>query len=128
MTSTADKLKIEYENYLKTLGLGKLQALGRHCGVHRPTDKRKNVLIADILSLLMGETQPCSPTTRGAPIKAASVSEDVLLALQAIEAAHYASEFSFPIKSKEEKKKNYALELDEMFQKHLQAPKNLLIV
>ena len=128
MSNIDDKLKIEYEKYLNKLSINSLQSLGRHLGVHRPSDKRKAVLIADIINVRLGAVEPCAPTNRGAPLKSEPVSEEILMDLQKIEVAFYAKEETFSIKSNQEKARNLALEFDELFRKHLESEKNVLVV
>jgi len=54
---------------LDVFSLGKLQTYGRAVGVDVPTKKKKNELIADIVSVLVGELAPIERSTRGAPVK-----------------------------------------------------------
>ena len=55
--------------YLETLSIASLRSYGRQVGVERPTEKQKNELIAEIVSVLLGEKEPVGRATRGAPVK-----------------------------------------------------------
>ncbi len=55
--------------YLFTLGIGDLRNYGREIGVSRPTAKKKEDLIEEIILVLSGELAPISVSKQGAPVK-----------------------------------------------------------
>ncbi len=55
--------------YLFGLSLGDLRSYGRTIGVSRPTAKKKEDLIADIIGILTGTMQPIPVSKQGAPVK-----------------------------------------------------------
>ena len=63
------EFKIACREYLAPLGIMKLRPLGRHVGVERPTEKKLNELIEEIVGILAGEIAPIPKSNRGAPVK-----------------------------------------------------------
>ena len=63
--------KFEYvcRDYLKTLSIADLRTYGRSIGVERPTEKKKDELVKDIISVLTGAVAPIEKSTQGAPVK-----------------------------------------------------------
>lgn len=57
------------KDYLSTLCLNELRVLGRNYGVAEPTKKKKNLLIAELISVLIGQSDPIERNKRGAPVK-----------------------------------------------------------
>ena len=85
MTKTSQELKIEYAEFLNTLGIQSLRSLGREVGVNNPTkNKTKAGLIELIIGILVGELAPTERTNRGAPVKAEAVNPKILLRLREI--------------------------------------------
>ena len=85
MTKTSQELKIEYAEFLNTLGIQSLRSLGREVGVNNPTkNKTKAGLIELIIAILVGELAPTERTNRGAPVKAEAVNPKILLRLREI--------------------------------------------
>lgn len=111
MEKTVSELKIEYKNYLDTLGIGSLRSLGRHVGVSKSTEKKKDNLIDLIIAVLVGELAPVPQTKRGAPVKAEEVSPKILLKLEEIREASLAPEYT------EEDFIRYNMAIDNAFEK-----------
>ncbi len=55
--------------FLFTLGLGDLRNYGREMGVARPTARKKEDLIEEIILILSGELKPIPVSRQGAPVK-----------------------------------------------------------
>ena len=64
-----DKLRTLSKKELDAVHLSVLRALGRYIGVKSPTEKNKDVLIKEILSIQSGDLKPVRPSTKGAPPK-----------------------------------------------------------
>ncbi len=62
------EFKIVCENYFLTLSLNALRAYGRALKLQNPTEKKKNELIKELVSVLCGESVPKRKAT-GAPAK-----------------------------------------------------------
>ena len=85
MTKSSQELKIEYEEFLNTLGVASLRSLGREIGVNNPTKgKTKSGLIELIIGILLGEIEPSIRSNRGAPVKAEEVNPKIILRLREI--------------------------------------------
>ena len=85
MTKSPNELKIEYAEFLNTLGVASLRSLGREFGVDNPTKgKTKAELIELIIGIMIGEIEPITRTNRGAPVKAEAVNPKILLRLREI--------------------------------------------
>ncbi len=84
MKKPVSEQKLEYKEYLNTLGIGSLRSLGRHVGVSKSTEKKKSELIDLIIAVLVGELAPVPQTNRGAPVKAEEVNPKILLRLSEI--------------------------------------------
>ena len=71
--SATEKMTILFKDhcnrYLSTLGLALLRSYGRHIGVAQATEKKKQVLIDCIISILVGETAAIPRSKRGAPVR-----------------------------------------------------------
>lgn len=64
------EFKYMCKQFLEGFSLDKLRAYGREIGVDKPTkDKKKQVLIEEIVAVLAGEVAPQLPSLRGAPVK-----------------------------------------------------------
>ncbi len=63
--------------YFSSLGIGDLRNYGRKVGVSRPTDKRKEDLIEEIISVLSGTQKPIAVSKQGAPVKNDRVDERI---------------------------------------------------
>ena len=75
--------------FLSNFALNSLRSYGRSIGVSNPTkDKKKNVLIEEIVAVLAGEVMPQSPSTRGAPIKNDFIDPKITEGLKQIRRAH----------------------------------------
>lgn len=57
------------KDYLSTLCLNDLRVLGRNFGVAEPTKKKKNILMDELVSILVGQSTPIVRNNRGAPVK-----------------------------------------------------------
>ena len=63
---------------LESKGIHTLRQIGRAVGVHFPTQKKKEELIADIMAIARGEAEPCEPSTRGAPPKSSEFDRGIV--------------------------------------------------
>ena len=70
MIENMEKYKRECREFLSGFALNALRSYGRMIGVNNPTkDKKKNVLIDEIVAVLSGEVMPTMPSRLGAPVK-----------------------------------------------------------
>ncbi len=69
MTEQMTKFEYACEIYLSTLGIADLRSYGREMGVARPTTKKKQELVRDILDILLGRIMPIEVSKQGAPVK-----------------------------------------------------------
>ncbi len=69
MTEQMTKFEYACEIYLATLGINDLRSYGREMGVARPTTKKKQELVRDILDILLGRIMPIEVSKQGAPVK-----------------------------------------------------------
>ena len=70
MIENMREYKYACREFLSGFALNALRSYGREIGVSNPTkDKKKNVLIDEIVAVLAGEVLPTMPSTRGAPVK-----------------------------------------------------------
>ena len=70
MIENVKEYKYACREFLSGFALNALRSYGREIGVCNPTkDKKKNVLIDEIVAVLAGEVMPMMPSTRGAPVK-----------------------------------------------------------
>ena len=70
MIENVNEYKYACRDFLSGFALNALRSYGREIGVCNPTkDKKKNVLIDEIVAVLAGEVMPMMPSTRGAPVK-----------------------------------------------------------
>ncbi|MBQ7948989.1 MAG: hypothetical protein IJ284_04420 [Clostridia bacterium] len=70
MIANKNEFKFACREFLSGFSLNALRSFGRDIGVSNPTkDKKKKVLIEEIVLVLSGEIMPCSPSTLGAPVK-----------------------------------------------------------
>lgn len=76
------QVKYDYTMLLSALGIGELRAVGRFSGVPKPTTKKKEELIAEIIAVELGEQEPVARSTVGAPVKADFINDAALKALQ----------------------------------------------
>lgn len=79
-----EKAKEELKNYLGSLSILILRTLARQVGVINPTKTAKDDLIAQMIAVLVGETEPCEPSKRGAPVKEAAVDPKYMRGLRSI--------------------------------------------
>ncbi len=63
------EFKGECTAYFSTLNVGSLRSYAREVGVAKPTTKRKDCLIEEILAIFSGDLQPVPRTKHGAPVK-----------------------------------------------------------
>ncbi len=84
--------------YLSILGIGDLRNYGREIGVARPTTKRKEDLIEDIIAILTGKMQPIEVSKQGAPVKNDRVDERIPAKIESLKREFFSktpvSEFS----------------------------------
>ncbi len=90
-----EKMK-QYANacraYLSSLGIGDLRNFGREIGVSRPTAKKKEDLVEDIVGILTGELTPISISKQGAPVKNDRVDERIPAKIRQIELEYFPEE------------------------------------
>lgn len=67
------QFKEECVAYLSTLNIGFLRAYAREVGVAKPTTKKKQRLLEEILAIFAGDLQPIPRATLGAPVKDSGV-------------------------------------------------------
>lgn len=65
---TVREFKLMCKEYLSSLSIDKLRIYGRYIGTDKPTARKKEDLVDDIIAVLSGEAEPVR-TNRGAPIK-----------------------------------------------------------
>ncbi len=89
---TKDKMKMfrtDCRLYLASLGISDLRAYGRAVGVSRPTAKKKEELIEDVVDILSGNLQPISISRQGAPVKNDRVDERILQHIAELQAEYF---------------------------------------
>lgn len=75
--------------YLASLSLSDLRSYGRAIGVSRPTTKRKEELIEDVVDILSGNLQPVAISKQGAPVKNSRVDECILQHIEELRAEYF---------------------------------------
>ena len=81
--------KYECKVFLSEFALNALRSYARSIGVNNPTkDKKKNVLIDEIVAVLAGEVLPQAPSSRGAPVKNDLVDPKLIDGIKKIRRAH----------------------------------------
>lgn len=85
-----DQSWIEFKNacaiYLSTLSVNSLRSYAREVGVAKPTTKKKQQLIEEILGIFSGDILPQPRATMGAPVKDSGV--DITAVKQEVERLH----------------------------------------
>lgn len=85
-----DKSWIEFKNqcvaYLSTLSVNSLRSYAREVGVAKPTTKKKQRLIDEILGVFAGDIAPTPKATQGAPVKESGV--DISAVKKEVERIH----------------------------------------
>lgn len=85
-----DKSWVEFKNqcvaYLSTLSVNTLRAYAREVGVAKPTTKKKQRLIDEILGIFSGDIAPTPKATLGAPVKESGV--DISAVKKEVERIH----------------------------------------
>ena len=83
------EFKYECKVFLSEFALNDLRSYARSIGVNNPTkDKKKNILIDEIVAVLAGEVSPTPPSTRGAPVKNELVNPKIVEGIEKIRKAH----------------------------------------
>ncbi len=83
------EFKFKCRVFLNDFALGSLRTYARSIGVSNPTkDKKKNVLIEDIIAVLTEETLPQSPSSRGAPVKSDFIDPKIVEGIKKIRKEH----------------------------------------
>ena len=89
MIENMREYKYACKEFLSGFALNALRSYGREIGVSNPTkDKKKNVLIDEIVAVLAGEVMPMMPSTRGAPVKNDFVDPKIQEGIKQIRKAH----------------------------------------
>ena len=89
MIENMREYKYACKEFLSGFALNALRSYGREIGVSNPTkDKKKNVLIDEIVAVLAGEVLPMMPSTRGAPVKNDFVDPKIHEGIKQIRKAH----------------------------------------
>ena len=78
MKYSPKEFKLACTQYLSSLSIATLRAYGRHIGVSQATERKKENLMNQIISVLVGESIPSKRTTRGAPVKDGFVDPKIL--------------------------------------------------
>ena len=83
------EFKFKCRVFLNDFALGSLRTYARSIGVSNPTkDKKKNVLIEEIIAVLTEEMIPQSPSSRGAPVKSAFIDPKIVEGIKKIRKEH----------------------------------------
>ena len=89
MIENVKEYKYACKEFLSSFALNALRSYARSIGVCNPTkDKKKNVLIEEIVAVLAGEVLPQMPSTRGAPVKNDFVDPKLIEGMKEIRKAH----------------------------------------
>ena len=89
MIENVKEYKYACKEFLSEFALNALRSYARSIGVTNPTkDKKKNVLIEEIVAVLAGEVLPQIPSTRGAPVKNDFVDPKLIEGMKKIRRAH----------------------------------------
>ena len=89
MIENMREYKYACKEFLSGFALNALRSYGRAIGVNNPTkDKKKNVLIDEIVAVLAGEVLPTMPSTRGAPVKNDFTDPKIFEGIKQIRRAH----------------------------------------
>jgi hypothetical protein len=89
MIENVKEYKYACKEFLSSFALNALRSYARSIGVCNPTkDKKKNVLIEEIVAVLAGEVLPQMPSTRGAPVKNDFVDPKLIEGMREIRKAH----------------------------------------
>ena len=110
MIINKDEFKRECKEFLSKFSLYSLRSYARDIGVVNPTkDKKKNVLIEEILLVLSGEIMPQAPSSLGAPVKNNLVDPKIQEGIEYIRRRHSGDESSleFVTKMRELKENPY---------------------
>ena len=110
MIINKDEFKRECKEFLSKFSLYSLRSYARDIGVVNPTkDKKKNVLIEEILLVLSGEVMPQAPSALGAPVKNNLVDPKIQEGIDYIRRRHSGDESSleFVTKMRELKENPY---------------------
>lgn len=111
-----EELKLEYRTFLNSKELHPLRVFGRQIGVYRPTDKRKTVLVEEIIEILTGERAPIVRNNRGAPVKSGDFEYEISEGIETIRKRYFKED---SIEEKDKKKPNdFVEELEKFAQKH----------
>ena len=91
MIENIREYKYACKEFLSGFALNALRSYGREIGLNNPTkDKKKNVLIEEIVAVLAGEVLPVIPSTRGAPVKNDFIDPKIYEGIRQIRKAHLA--------------------------------------
>ncbi len=78
--------------YLSSLGIGDLRNYGREIGVARPTAKKKEELVEEIIAILCGLQVPIPVSKQGAPVKNDRVDERIVAHLSKLKAEFFSND------------------------------------
>lgn len=78
------QFKYVCKEYLSKLSIHELRVVGRKSGVVNSTEKKKDVLIEEIVAVLAGEQDPAMQSGRGAPLKNDHVNPRILEEIEGI--------------------------------------------
>lgn len=85
MKETVVQFKYVCREYLSKLSIHELRVVGRKIGVANSTEKKKDVLIEEIVAVLSGEQDPAEQSGRGAPLKNDHVNPQILERLESLQ-------------------------------------------
>lgn len=118
-----DAFKNACKLYLSKFGINELRSYGRELGVFRPTDKKKEDLLEQIIGVLSEEISPVEKNNKGAPLKNTYVPSEIPEKIAALR-AEYLGE-----RSEEEKDKAATDSFEEFdIQKFQNRPRKMLVV
>ncbi len=123
--SKKKEFKAECDLILKKYAITDLRCYGRFIGLRNPTAIKKQELIDEITSVIVGE-KPCQRNKRGAPIKSRFFQQEIIADIENLKEKHFAE-------GKEENKKrepitvmNFSIVFDELNEKQKRFLKRFL--
>ncbi len=88
--------------YLATFGIGDLRCYGRDIGVARPTAKKKEDLIEEIIAVLTGQIAPIPISKQGAPVKSDRVDERIPARIEDLKREFFANSIIMDLDDEDE--------------------------
>ncbi len=97
MTEKMKQFQAACQIYFSSLGIAELRTYGREVGVSRPTAKKKEELIEDIIGILSGTLAPIAISKQGAPVKNDRVDERIPAKIDALKREFFANDVMMDI-------------------------------